>query len=98
MLKKRMNRSPVKNVGSEAVENLRMSYQPRLDFAVTRAPEIPTRLGPGEGVEICGEVRAPLPVNLTSEYNRVSYAQWSAAFERAGKARFAHAWARIVLE
>ncbi len=87
----------IRNSGSDAVENLRMSYQPRLDFTVMKALQFPTRLDAGATVEVCGEVRPPSAINLTSDYNRVSYAQWSASFQRAGKLRMAHAWTKITL-
>jgi hypothetical protein len=84
----------LKNNGAAAVEGLRGSFQTRLDFRVVSTPRFPSRLGAGESVEVCGEVEAPERINLTSEYNRVSYAQWSLEFTRGGRRRWAHAWTR----
>jgi hypothetical protein len=88
----------VHNAGAGAVENLRVSYQPRLDFTVVKRPQVPDGVAAGATVELCGEVQPPERINLTSDYNRVSYAQWSASFDRAGKPRMAHTWAKITLD
>ena len=85
------------NAGTEAIEHLRLTYQPRLDFTVSQSPQAPDRLAAGATVEVCGAVQPPQRINLTSDYNRVSYAQWSASFDRDGKLRMAHAWVRITL-
>jgi hypothetical protein len=87
----------IHNAGAEAVEHLRVSYQPRLDFTIVKRPAFPDHLAAGATVELCGEVRPPERINLTSDYNRVSYAQWSASFDRDGKLRMAHAWIKITL-
>ena len=88
----------IHNAGTGAVENLRVTYQPRLDFTVVKRPQFPDRVAAGATINVCGEVQPPEHVNLTSEYNRVSYAQWSAAFTREGKAGIAQAWTKIVLQ
>ena len=67
-------------------EGLRVSFQPRLDFTV---------IGRAAGLtdEMCYDVRAPAAINLTSEYNRVAYAQWTAISARGT----AHAWVTLKL-
>ncbi len=87
----------IHNAGTEAVDHLRVSYQPRLDFTVVKRPQLPETLAAGATVQACGELQPPERINLTSDYNRVSYAQWSASFHRAGKLRISHAWSRITL-
>jgi hypothetical protein len=87
----------IHNAGTDAVEDLQISYQPRLDFKVSKSPKIPNHLPAGATIETCGEIQSPASINLTSDYNRVSYAQWSAAFTRAGKPSLAHAWTKITL-
>jgi hypothetical protein len=86
----------IHNTGPDAVEHLRVSYQPRLDFTVMKRPEAPESLAAGAAVELCGELQPPERINLTSDYNRISYAQWSASFDRAGKLRLAHAFQQIL--
>jgi hypothetical protein len=88
----------VRNTGATVVEGLRGSFQARLDFRVAASPRFPERLGAGESVEVCGDVKKPSAINLTSDYNRVSYGQWSVLFTRGGKGpRVAHAWTEMRL-
>jgi hypothetical protein len=87
----------IRNTGSNPVDHLRISYQPRLDFTVVKAPQIPASLAPGQSAESCADVRFPTNVNLTSEYNRVSYAHWSVSLQRDGKLGTAHTFVKIEL-
>jgi hypothetical protein len=87
----------VRNLGAAPAANLRMSFQPRLDFTVTQSPSMPEQLQPGQGAELCYQVRAPERINLTCDYNRISYAHWTASYRRDGKPRTAHAWMKIAL-
>jgi hypothetical protein len=75
----------LRNGGGAALEGLRVSFQPRLDFAVR------------EESQACYTVRAPEAINLTSQYNRVAYAQWSASFRRAGVPAVAHGFVTLKL-
>jgi hypothetical protein len=74
---------------AEASE-MRTSFQPRLDFVVRPLPVDSGRW--------CYEVTAPSAINLTSEYNRISWAQWTASYLSDGKPQVAHAWVRIELK
>jgi hypothetical protein len=85
----------IRNNGTEPIDRLRISFQPRLDFTVTKAPEIPASIAPGQTVESCAAFEYPAKINLTSEYNRVSYAHWSLSFQRAGKLATAHTYLKI---
>jgi hypothetical protein len=87
----------VRNLGAAPAANLRMSFQPRLDYTVTQSPSTPEQLQPGQGTELCYQVRAPERINLTCDYNRISYAHWTASYPRDGKLRTAHAWMKIAL-
>jgi hypothetical protein len=88
----------VKNTSSSPVEDLRIAFQPRLDFSVGRPPATPASLGPGQSANVCYEVRAPEKINLTLELNRISYAHWSATFRSQGQPGVAHSWVRIALQ
>jgi hypothetical protein len=68
------------------VDGWRVSFQPRLDFTVTGQAA-------GAKDEMCYDVRAPEAINLTSEYNRVAYAQWTAISARGT----AHAFVTLKL-
>jgi hypothetical protein len=87
----------VGNQGAEVVRDLRMSFQPRLDFRIASAPPARAALELGETAELCYEVRAPERINLTSVYNRISYAHWTAAFTHQGRPRLANAWVKLTL-
>jgi hypothetical protein len=87
----------VENKGPAAITNFVASFQPRLDFSIAARPVIPARLASGGTAKFCYEVRAPERINLSTEYNRVSYAHWSAMFRTAAGPRLAHAWIKIVM-
>jgi hypothetical protein len=85
----------LENKGQDAVTGIRASFQPRLDFVVDRPPEIPDRLAAGGAVRLCYTVRAPERINLSTQYNRESYAHWSSVVQTADGPRLAHAWVKI---
>jgi hypothetical protein len=87
----------VRNKGTSPIENLRASFQPRLDFAVAEQPAPPSSLAPGGSVDLCYNVEAPGRINLTSDYHRISYAHWTAAYARGGNRHVAHAWAKVTI-
>jgi hypothetical protein len=87
----------VKNTSASAVQELRMSFQPRLEFSVDHSPATPASLAPGQSAKLCYELRAPEKINLTLELNRTSYAHWSATFRNQAQPGVAHAWVRIAL-
>jgi hypothetical protein len=49
-------------------------------------------------VRLCYQIEAPAAINLTSQYNEVSYAHCTASAKRDGKPILAHAWLKIVLK
>jgi hypothetical protein len=85
----------IHNTGADTVDHLRISFQPRLDFTVAKQPQVPASLAPGQTVESCVEYQPPANINLTSEYNRISYAHWSISLQRAGKLATAHTYVKI---
>ncbi|MGP8243961.1 MAG: hypothetical protein ACLQVN_05525 [Bryobacteraceae bacterium] len=87
----------VKNTSASPIQEIRMSFQPRLDFSVDQSPATPASLAPGQSMELCYQVRAPEKVNLTLELNRISYAHWSAIYRSDGQPGVAHAWVRLAL-
>jgi hypothetical protein len=87
----------VKNAEAATAEDLRIGFQTRLDFTASPPPAAPARLEPGESARLCYDTRAPEAINLTSEWNRTAYAQWTATYRAGGRPRFAHAFARIDL-
>lgn len=87
----------VKNTSAAAVQDLRIGFQPRLDFSVDRTPAALSTLAPGQSANVCYEVRAPEKINLTLELNGISYAHWSATFRSQGQLGVAHAWVRMAL-
>jgi hypothetical protein len=87
----------LKNAGAQPVENLRMSLHSRRDVGVTAVRAAPSRIGPGETVECQYEITAPAEVNLSCDYNRVVWAQWSALYRRSDHAHLAHQPIKVVL-
>jgi hypothetical protein len=87
----------MRNAGSTALTGIRGSFQPRLDYRVVEPGAFPETLAPGQQVEVCAGIQAPANIGLTSEFNRVSYAQWSLAFARGEDRRMAHATTTIHL-
>ncbi len=85
----------VENKGDRDVIGIRASFQPRLDFAVERSPQIPEQLAAGGAIRLCYTMRAPERINLSTQYNRESYAHWSAVIQTASGPALAHAWVRI---
>jgi hypothetical protein len=87
----------LKNAGAQPVDNLRMSLHSRRDVGVTAVRAAPSRIGPGETVECQYEITAPAEVNLSCDYNRVVWAQWSALYRRGDHAHLAHQPIKVVL-
>jgi len=83
------------NGGPEAVTSIAASFQPRLDFTVVRMAAVPARLEAGASARLCYGLRAPERINLSTQYNRESYAQWSALMQGPGGPRMAHAWVKV---
>ncbi len=84
------------NSGTAEITGVRISFQPRLDFTATTPAAIDS-MRPGQRAELCYPVRAPEEINLTSQYNRAAYAQWTALGRRQGKPVVAHTWVRLEL-
>ncbi|MGH8246354.1 MAG: hypothetical protein ACREUU_07965 [Gammaproteobacteria bacterium] len=80
----------IRNRGATAVESATFSFQPRLDFRVTASSAPPNTIAPGQTREIRYEIQAPERINLTSESSRMSYAQFSGLYRRAGKTYVTH--------
>ena len=85
----------VRNAGNTPIKNLHATIQPRLDMAVLGRAAVPAELAAGAQVDLCYEVQAPERINLSTDYNRTSYAHWSASYEREGKPHLAHGWTKI---
>ena len=83
------------NEGKSEVSGIRASFQPRLDFAVEKEAVVPERLAAGSSARMCYTLRAPERINLSTQYNRESYAQWSAVMQGAEGPRLAHAWVKV---
>jgi len=84
------------NTGSSAITDLRVSFQARLDFT-WKSATAPPALAPGESIQLCYPVQPPAAINLTSQYNELSYAHCTASGKRGGKPILAHAWVKIEL-
>jgi hypothetical protein len=82
------------NTGDAPITDLRVSFQARLDYTAGRAMP-PDSLAPGQSAHLCYALERPAAINLTSQYNRVSYAHCSASGRRAGKPVLAHAWIKL---
>jgi hypothetical protein len=87
----------VKNGTPSPIENLRINFQPRLDFEVEPPPSAPLGLAAGQSTELCYQVRAPEKINVALELDRVSYAHWTATYKNAGQPGVAHTWTRFAL-
>jgi hypothetical protein len=85
------------NQGTTAITDLRATFQARLDFTWKPAAA-PTTLAPGETVRLCYPLEAPAAINLTSQYNELSYAHCTASGRRDGKPIVAHAFVKILLK
>jgi hypothetical protein len=88
----------VKNVTGSPIQELRMSFQPRLDFSVARSPAALGALEPGQTAEACYDVKAPEKINTALQLERISYSHWDATFRSEGQPGVAHAWARITVQ
>lgn len=88
----------VKNAGDAPVRGWKISCHTRLDFQVTPERPAPEVLEPGQIVELWYTLQAPEWLNLTCEYNRATYAHWSALYQREGKTYLTHRWAKISVE
>jgi hypothetical protein len=88
----------VNNAGRSGISGLRIRFQPRLDFTAAPPAAVIDGMRAGETAELCYTVRAPEEINLTSQYNRVAYAHWTATGSRQGEPVLAHAWIRLKLQ
>ena len=86
------------NKSSQPVDDLRVSFESRLDFEISVKQPPPSRLMPGQAVECVYEVRAPKQVNLSCEYNSMAFAHWSALYRRGNEAHLAHLPVKITLQ
>ncbi len=90
-------RVTVRNSGPTPISELKVTFQPRLDFAVLGRSETPAELEAGGSTDITFEVQAPARINLTASSTRNAYAHWSASYRRAGRLHLAHAWTKLVI-
>jgi len=75
----------IRNRGRAPGTELRVAFQPRLDYQVVAPPESAAVLAPGESRTVRCRVRAPSGINLTSQHNRISYAHLCVACHQAGR-------------
>jgi hypothetical protein len=87
----------IKNTGAQAIEDFRVSLHARRDFALETLRAPPAWLGPGETAECQYAIPAPAQVNLTCNYNRVAWVQWSAVYRRDAQAHYSHQALKVVL-
>jgi YetA-like protein len=85
------------NTGTSPITDVRATFQARLDFKWQNAA-VPSTLAPGQTVELCYPIEAPRAINLTSQYNALSYAHCTASARRSGKPILGHAWVKIELK
>ena len=88
----------LENKGATELSALSASFQPRLDFTVVRSPQVPDRLTAGASARLRYGLHAPERINLSTQYNRESYAQWSATMQSPAGPRMAHAWVKIEMQ
>ncbi len=87
-----------KNTGTQPIEDLRVSFHSRLDFAIATLQPLPARLLPGQTAEVRYEVAAPAQVNISCDYNRIAYGHCSVLYSRSGRAHLAHTPIKILLK
>src|SRR4029077_5528255 len=81
----------VTNSGQFEIADVRSSFQARLDFRNAAPREAVNSLRPSQTVELCYPLTAPEEINLTSQYNRIACAHWSAIGRRKDTPVLAHA-------